>query len=187
MTLALSVATASFTVYGPLLMEALFGAPPLVAGLMIAVESMAWTLAAILFAGARPCLEPALIRAGAATITLGIAGFAWAMPRGPVRALVPWAIAQGAGFGMCWAFVMRRVVETVPARERERAAASLPTMQMPGYALGAAASGIIANLSGLATAAPGAVEAAAFWVFTAFLPLAALGMAAAWRLSRTPG
>ena len=38
MILALSIATVSFTVYGPLLMEMLFGVTPLVAGFMIAVE-----------------------------------------------------------------------------------------------------------------------------------------------------
>jgi hypothetical protein len=75
----------------------------------------------------------------------------------------------------------------VPAGERDRAASSLPTMQLLGYALGAAASGIVANLAGLtADAARPVIENAAFWVFAAFLPLAALGCAAAWRLSRTP-
>ena len=101
---------------------------------------------------------------------------AWIMPHGPVVALVPWAVLLGAGFGMAWAFVMRRVVESVPPGERERAASSLPTMQLLGYALGAAASGIVANLTGLAAdAARPVVESAAFWVFAAFLPLAALG------------
>jgi hypothetical protein len=186
MILALSIATVSFTVYGPLLMAMLFGVTPLIAGGMIAVESVSWTLAAIVFAGAGPRLEPALIFGGALTIGAGIAGMAWTMPHGPVVALVPWAVLLGAGFGMAWAFVMRRVVESVPAGERERAASSLPTIQLLGYALGAAASGIVANLSGLAADAPRAVvEGAAFWVFAAFLPLAALGSAAAWRLSRS--
>jgi hypothetical protein len=31
------------------------------------------------------------------------------------------------------------------------------------------------------------VEVAAFWVFAAFLPVAALGVAAAWRLARGTG
>jgi hypothetical protein len=164
----------------------LFGVTPLVAGFMIAVESVSWTLAAIVVAGAGPRLEPALIFGGALTITAGIAGMAWTMPHGPVVALLPWAALLGAGFGMAWAFVMRRVVESVPPGERERAASSLPTMQLLGYALGAAASGIVANLTGLAAeAARPVVESAAFWVFAAFLPLAALGSAAAWRLSRT--
>ncbi len=188
MVLALSAATVSFTVYGPLLMETLFGATPLVAGFMIAVESVSWTLAAIVFAGAGRRLEPALIRGGALTVTAGIAGLAWTMPQGPTSALLPWVALLGAGFGMAWAFVMRRVVESVPAGERERAASSLPTMQLLGYALGAAASGIVANLAGLVAGAPQpVVESAAFWVFAAFLPLAGLGVAAALRLARIPG
>lgn len=185
MVLALSIATVSFTVYGPLLMEMLFGVTPLVAGFMTAVESVSWTIAAIVFAGAGARQEPALIRGRGVAITIGIAGLAWTMPQGPVVALVPWVVLLGAGFGMCWAFVMRRVVESVAESERERAASSLPTIQLLGYALGAALSGIVANLSGLAAdGSRGVVEVAAFWVFAAFLPLAALGVAAAWRLSR---
>ncbi|HSA79880.1 MAG TPA: MFS transporter [Geminicoccaceae bacterium] len=188
MVLALSIATVSFTVYGPLLMETLYGVTPLVAGFMIAIESVSWTIAAIVFAGAGAHLEPALIRGGPAAITIGIAGLAWTMPLGPVAALVPWVVLLGAGFGMCWAFVMRRVVESVAESERERAASSLPTIQLLGYALGAALSGIVANLYGLAADAPrGVVETAAFWVFAAFLPLASAGVAAAWRLSRGTG
>ena len=184
MVLALSTATVSFTVYGPLLMETLFDATPLVAGLMIALESISWTLAAIVFAGAGARLEPVLIRGGALAITLGILGLAWRMPLGPVLALAPSAILLGAGFGACWAFVMRRVVESVPTGERERAASSLPTIQLLGYASGAAASGLVANLTGLAADAPRAVvELTGFWVFAAFLPLAALGVVAAWRLA----
>jgi hypothetical protein len=185
MVLALSIATVSFTVYGPLLMETLFGVTPLVAGFMIAVESVSWTIAAIVCAGAGARQKPALIPGGAIAITIGIAGLAWTMPQGPVVALLPWVVLLGAGFGMCWAFVLRRVVESVPESERERAASALPTIQLLGYALGAALSGIVANLSGLAAdVSRGVVEGAAFWVFAAFLPLAGLGVAAAWRLSR---
>ena len=187
MVLALSAATVSFTVYGPFLMETLFGATPLVAGFMIAIESVSWTIAAILFAGAGTRSEPILIRSGAVAITSGIAGFALTMPGGPVVALVPWAFLQGAGFGMCWAFILRRIVESVPPAERERASSAVPTMQIFGYALGAAASGVVANMAGVAAdAARPAVEAAAFWVFAAFLPLAALGVATAWRLAAPP-
>ena len=168
-------------------METLFDATPLVAGLMIALESISWTIAAIVFAGATARLEPLLIRAGALAITSGIAGFAWLMPQGPVLALAPSAILQGVGFGMCWAFIMRRSVESLPLEERERAASSLPTIPLLGYALGAAASGIVANLSGLAAEAPRVVvERTAFWVFAAFLPLALLGLATAWRLAQAP-
>lgn len=187
MVLTMSAATVSFTVYGPLLMESLFGATPFVAGMMIAVESVAWTIAAIVFVNAGPRLEPWLIRIGALAIAGGVLGFALVMRSGPLMALLPWAILQGVGFGMAWAFIIRRVVASVGESERERAASAAPTLQMVGYAVGAALSGVVANAVGLGEGlTPEAVDRAAFWVFAAFLPLAAVGCWAAWRLS-APG
>ncbi len=187
MVLALATATVSFTVYGPLLMAKLFGTTPLAAGFMVASESVAWTLAAIVFARAPAAREAALIRIGALLVTGGIAGLAFAMPRGPVWTLLPWTFLQGAGFGMCWAFLLRRIVAAVPAGERERASAAMPTFQMLGYAVGAAASGIVANSLGLVDGAPAeVVRAVALWVFAAFLPLAPIGIAAAFRLTAEP-
>ncbi|MEJ8570309.1 MFS transporter [Microbaculum marinum] len=186
MVLTLSIATVSFTVYGPLIMESLFGVTPFMAGLMIAIESVSWSVAAIVFVNARPRLEPWLIRFGALAITGGIVGFALVMPSGPLSALVPWAMLQGAGFGVAWAFILRRIVASVPAGERERAASAAPTLQMAGYAIGAALSGIVANAAGLGDGlSPEAVERTAFWVFAAFLPIAAVGCLAAWRLAST--
>ena len=187
MVLALATATVSFTVYGPLLMTRLFGVSPLTAGLMIATESIAWTIAALAFARATPAQEPALIRTGALLVAVGIVALAVTMPRGPVLALLPGGVLQGAGFGMCWAFVLRRIVAGVAADERERASAAMPTFQMIGYAVGAAASGIVANALGLTETAPdGVARVVAFWVFAAFLPLAALGVAGAFRTAQNP-
>ncbi len=185
MVFVLSAATVSFTVYGPLLMEALYGVTPFTAGLMIAVESVSWTIAAIVFVNAGPKLEPWLIRLGGLAIAGGVLGFALVMRNGPLSALLPWAILQGAGFGMAWAFIIRRIVSSFGQAERERASSAAPTLQMLGYAVGSALSGIVANMSGLGQGTtPEAVDAAAFWVFAAFLPLAAVGVWAAWRLSR---
>jgi MFS family permease len=184
MVLALATATVSFTVYGPLLLARLYGVSALTAGFLVAIESVAWTLAAIAFAGAPARLESALIRAGAAAIGVGVGALAWTMPRGPVWALVPWTALQGMGFGMCWAFLLRRIVAAVPADDRERASAAVPTMQMIGYAVGAALSGMVANALGLVDGAPDAVvRSVAFWVFAAFVPVAALGVAAAWQVT----
>jgi hypothetical protein len=106
------------------------------------------------------------------------------MPHGPVWALVPWLAMQGAGFGMCWAFLLRRIVAGVPPGERERASSAMPTLQMIGYAVGSAATGIVVNALGLVEGAPlDVVRTVAFWVFAAFLPLAALGVVAAWRVT----
>jgi MFS family permease len=187
MVLALATATVSFTVYAPLLLARLYGITALTAGFLVAVESVAWTLAAIAFAGAPASRETVLIRSGAAAIAAGVVGLAWTMPRGPVWALVLWTALQGMGFGMCWAFLLRRIVAGVPAEDRERASAAVPTMQMIGYAVGAAGSGMVANALGLVDGAPDAVvRSVAFWVFAAFVPLAVFGVAAAWRVTDPP-
>jgi hypothetical protein len=187
MVLALATATVSFTVYGPLLMTRLFDVSPLVAGFMIATESVAWTLAALAVARATPAQEPRLIRVGALLVTAGIVALATTMPRGPVAALVPGGILQGAGFGISWAFVLRRIVAGAAEGERERASAAMPTLQMIGYAIGAAASGVVANALGLTESAPiDVARVVGFWVFAAFLPLAFVGVAAAFRIARDP-
>lgn len=187
MILACGIASMSFVTYGPLLMEVLFGADPLTAGYMVAVESVAWTVAALLIAGARPGSEALIIRGGSVLITVGVIGFAVTMPDGPLWALIPWAILQGAGFGFAWGFIARRVVAAADSAERGKASAALPTTQLIGFAIGAAASGIVANAAGFADGVTlGDAETVAFWVFAAFIPIALVGNVAAWRLSRDP-
>lgn len=187
MVLFLCFATISFGTYGAYFMEELYGTTPLMAGFVLALESVAWTITAVAFAGAGPKTEPWLIRGGAAAIAAGLVGLAVVMPEGPVEALLPWAFLQGAGFGACWSFLIRRLVESVPAGDRERASSSVPTLQRLGYALGAAGAGIVVNLTGLTAAAPRAVvETASFWVFAAFIPAAAAGVWAAWKVGSRP-
>lgn len=187
MVLFLCFATISFGTYGALFMETLHGTTPLMAGFVLALESVAWTITAVAFAGAGPKTEPWLIRGGALAIAVGLAGLMVAMPQGPVEALLPWAFLQGAGFGACWSFLIRRLVQSVPESDRERASSSVPTLQRLGYALGAAGAGIVVNLTGLAPdVSRDVVETASFWVFAAFLPAAAAGVWAAWKVSGRP-
>ena len=71
--------------------------------------------------------------------------------------------------------------------ERPLAVTSPETMQRIGYAVGAAAVGIAANLSGLAAGISiAAAKAAAFWVFAAFVPLLLLALLLAWNFTRDP-
>jgi hypothetical protein len=93
-------------------------------------------------------------------------------------------LLQGAGFGLAWPFIVRRIVLLAPAGERGLAASAAPTVQRIGYAVGAAAAGIAANAVGLGDGATvAAAHAAAFWVFAAFLPLFAIGSLAALRFT----
>ena len=110
------------------------------------------------------------------------------MPTGPVLVLLVWPMLLGAGFGLSWPFIVRHVVEAVPERERSIAAAAVPTIQRAGYAIGAALSGMVANWAGFSEGlSRDAAVSVAFWVFAAFLPLAALGVLAAYRLTAKSG
>jgi hypothetical protein len=58
-------------------------------------------------------------------------------------------------------------------------------MQRIGYAVGAAASGIAANASGLADGmSVSAARVAGFWVFAGFIPVLIAGVGSAWWFTR---
>ena len=178
-------ATVPLTVYGPILMRTLHGTGPLAAGYLIALDSIAWSFAAVLFAGALPSSERAIIRAGALLLAGSTAGFAVAVPWGTVAWVVPSLVMAGTGFGMMFGFVTRRVATSADPGDGERAASAVATLHMMGYALGAAASGVIANAAGFAEGiAVETARSAGFWLFAAFLPAGFVAIVAAWRLTR---
>ena len=186
MVAALSVSTVSFSVYAPLLLTSLHGIPVLTTGYIIAAESIAWSILSILVAGAPPHRERLIIVGGAVMITAGLAGFSVAIPAGNVPAILFCALLQGGGFGIAWPFVTRIIVASAPAQDSTVASSAVPALQRIGYAVGAAAAGIVANSSGFAEGLSGETAAGvARWLFLAFLPLALIGCAAAVRMSRT--
>jgi MFS family permease len=185
MVLCFSIATISFSVYGPLLLVQLHHVSLLEAGYLIAIDSVAWSIAAMMVGWVRPKGEPLCIKLGAGVIALGLLGFALSMPHGPIWAVALSATLQGAGFGLSWAFIARRVAAGAVEAERERAAGALPTTQMLSYAVGAALAAIIANGLGLELhTAEERLQSIGFWIFFAFLPLMLPGFRAAWRLAR---
>jgi MFS family permease len=187
MVAALSVSTCSFGFYGALLLSALHGLSPLVIGLIIASESVAWSLLSILVANAPPRREPLIVTGGAVMIAAGLAGFAYAVPAGSIPLILFCALLQGGGFGILWPFASRRIIEAAPSSEREIAASAFSTLQRLGYAIGAALAGMIANANGFSGGfTRAAAEGAASVLFLAFVPLAVIGCLAAWRLSIAP-
>jgi MFS family permease len=181
MVFALSAATTGFWAYGPLILKILFGTRPLVTGYILAGEAIAWSLATLAAGSATPSADSWLIRGGAVCVFAGSAGFAIAVPAGSLVAMILCGLLQGAGFGVCWPAIVQRAVRFADADERALASASVSTVQRIGYAVGTAAVGIAANAAGLAEGAPvPAVKAAGFWVFAAFIPVLAIGVASAW-------
>jgi predicted MFS family arabinose efflux permease len=182
---SLFMATISLTVYGPLLMYIIFGAEPLIAGYIIALESLGWTVAAITTSGVSERMESRLIRLGSVFVSSSMVGLIYAMPAGPLWLIALFATCMGVGFGMSWSFVSKRIIANVPEAERTQASASIPTFMRVSMALGSALSGIIANFSGFSEES--SVEVAqnvAFWCFAAFIPLMLVGLINAWRVSR---
>lgn len=175
----------AFTVYGPLLMQLRFGVSPLVGGYFVALESVSWSIAAVLVAQASERSERWIIRGGAAAVALGAAGLVWAASNGPIWTILPCLAGLGGGFGAFWAFVLKRAVAAAIEPEKEKTAAALPTTQLMGYAIGAALTGLFANTAGL-TADPDSetLRSAATWIFAAFLPVLAAGLLVLPRLTR---
>ena len=185
MVLALAAGSAPFTCYGPVLLEVLFGTSPLVAGYILAAESIAWTVGTLTTSGLSSRAEPFLIRGGATMIAAGGAGLAAFVATGPVLLILLSVLLQGLGFGICWPFIVRRIVIAAEPSERDLAASAASSMQRIGYALGSSASGIAANAAGLGQGASlSAAHAAGFSIFASFLPVLAIGTVAAWRLTR---
>ena len=185
MVFAFSVATISFSVYGPLLLTSVHGISLLTTGYIIAAESIAWSILSILVANARPERERLIITGGAVMIAGGIAGFAYAVPAGSIPLILFCAILQGGGFGIAWPFVTRVIVARAPPAESTIASSAVPTMQRIGYAVGAALCGIIANASGFSGGLSDvAARNVAAWLFLAFIPLGVLGCVSAFVISR---
>ncbi|SLN29787.1 putative multidrug-efflux transporter/MT1670 [Roseovarius albus] len=185
LVLSASFASVSFIVYGPILLETLHGLSPLAAGYIVAFESVCWGLAAVIVASFKSVDDAWLIRTGTVILSISLIGFALLMASGPVWAILACAGVQGAGFGIMWAFVYRRITDHADPTEADTAASAIPTIQQIGFACGAAASGLVANALGfgedvgLATA-----HSAAFWVFFAFVPFTVIAAIAGWRLAK---
>lgn len=185
MVFALSVATTGFWAYGPLILQVLFGTRPLVAGYILAAEAVAWSLGTLGVARAPIAADRWLIRLGAGCVALGAGGFTIAVPEGVLAGMVLCALLQGFGFGLCWPSIVHRLARFAQPDEQPLAVTSPETMQRIGYAVGAAAVGIAANLSGLAAGISiAAMKAAAFWVFAAFIPVLILALICAWQFTR---
>ncbi|MEX3007505.1 MFS transporter [Hoeflea sp. TYP-13] len=180
MVLCFAAATTAVTVYVPFLITGLHGVSVLVAGYIIALESIAWTVAALLISGQPQHRDRIFIILGMAIVTVGIAGLIYAVPQGPIWLIAVCACLQGFGFGLAWTFVLRQATTIAPAEETQRVSSALPTVHRLGYGLGAAFMGIVANAAGI-EGGPGPMKFAAAALFVASMPVAFLGLIAAVR------
>ncbi|MBV8683775.1 MAG: MFS transporter [Caulobacteraceae bacterium] len=183
-TFSLSAAGAVLTVYGAAMLQAFYGLSPLTAGYVIAAEAMGWTVAAILVSGVSLVRYRLLIRAGAGLVVTGVALIAICMGRAPLPVTVGAVLVQGTGFGLCWSLITAQILRALPVDDLAIGSSAVPTSQIIGGAVGAAAAGALANLLGLAHAfAPSVAHGGEPWLFGAFVAPAILGLCSAVRLT----
>ncbi len=184
MTFMLGLCMMSFCVYGPILLIRLYDLTPLEAGLVVVTESLGWGAGAFFLSGLAPAYETRLIRLGSVLLAAGFIAQAWFVPYGPLWPVVTSAFVGTAGFGMIWGYVIKHVVASAGRDDRDRASSMLPSTQQTAFAIGAALTGIIANVLGFEKMSqPGEFRTAALWLFGAFVPPALIGTWIAWRFS----
>lgn len=174
----------AFSVYGPVLLQALHGVPATVAGAFVAWVSLSWTIGALITDRVPPAGEYLAIVASPAMMTVGLIGLARVMPEGPFWLIVPLVFCLGGGIGIGWAFINKGVMTGAGEGEGEVAATSIPTTQMFGFAFGAALAGLVANAAGFAEGlSRDTAEAVAVSLYLGFALAPALGVVAALRMT----
>ena len=167
----------SFMVYGPYILQKTHGFSPLSAGFMVAVESLSWSLAAMLCAKLpqNTHWRLYLIPVGVFIALLGVYGIAISLYGGPLWLLSIAIFLAGAGFGIFWADLSSVIIETGNKEEQDRRSGAIPTLQMCGAAFGPAIAGIPAAIIGFGEDADLAtIEQTAYWVHAIFIPVLAI-------------
>jgi len=178
-----AVAYSPLQIFIPAFLQSLHGLDPLTAGYGVACASLGWTVAALLVAGANELWRDRLIVLGPLIMLVSLIA---AGVLADLHALLLCAaiLGIGTGIGLCWAFVAQRTMSGARKGEEAVAAASVPTVQQMGFALGAALSGLAANAAGFATGLPReAMAEVAFVVPVSLAVSAALGALVALRMN----
>lgn len=171
--LLVSVAYSPLSIFVPIFLQSLHGFDPLGAGYMVAGASLGWTVAAVAVAGLPTRWSDRMMVAGPLGMSAGLLGIALFMTAQPVAVLPPLIVLTGLGIGVCWVFGVQGIMSGARPGERDLASGSVATVQQTGFALGAAASGIVANVAGLSGGlTPDGIASAAFWMPVSFVAVA---------------
>ncbi len=171
--LLVSVAYSPLSIFVPIFLQSLHGFDPLGAGYIVAGASLGWTVAAVAVAGLPARWSDRMMVAGPLAMSAGLLGIALFMTAQPVAVLPPLIVLTGLGIGVCWVFGVQGIMGGARPGERDLASGSVANVQQTGFALGAAASGIAANVAGLSGGlTAGSIANAAFWVPVSFVPVA---------------
>jgi MFS family permease len=181
---ALTSASMGFAIYGPPILQHLRGFSPLVAGYAIGAESMAWTVAGIAVAGVTGVWVNRSIRFGVLLLAISLVVLALTLADGHIAWVLLGGSMMGAAFGFSWAFMSTRLLGALSDEDRAIGSSAIMAVRQTGGAVGAAISGVAANLVGFSGGLTDAsARGAAFWVFAAVIPLALIGTWATFRMT----
>lgn len=166
--LLMPVAQASTSVYLPLTLQQLWKYSPSEAGFVSALMALSWSAVAFAVSSVSRAPWPArLIRLGPLLLVVGLGSAALSILWERPSILIGAQIAIGCGFGINWAFLSQAIMKAARPGEQDLASGLVPTTQSAGYAIGAAAAGLIAQASGFdGDLASGTLAPAMIVVFT---------------------
>jgi len=161
-----SIVLAIVNTYSTFYLQALHDVPPLVAGYLFAIQSLMWTVSALVVAMFPRSLETGSIVVGLFFILLGTAAIALTVESGPVFAIAIAIGLTGIGLGAINNPVIQRIIAIVPEAEKHMAGTSVQTIRNIGISFGAAFSGLVAAVAGLSEGASReTVGGAMQWVY----------------------
>ena len=184
--LLVAVAYSPLQIFIPIFLQSLHGLDPLSAGYGVACASLGWTVASLVVAGALEEWRGRLIVIGPLAMAVSLVAAGLLADKGALWLSLA-ILGIGLGIGVCWAFAAQRVMSGARKGEETVTAASVPTVQQMGFALGAALSGLAANSAGFAAGLARETMAHVALVVPICLALAAvLGVLVALRLNNLP-
>jgi hypothetical protein len=184
-------------IFVPLFMQTLHGMGPLMAGYMVALVAVGWSVSSMITAGWTEGRARLLIAGGPVLVFVAAIILAFFVgrsnPSSDLLIIVPIGLAlliMGVGIGTAWTQLTPRVMQAAPDGEHDVTSAALSTIQLFASGLGAALGGLIVNLAGLVSVVP-TPAAAANWLYGLFIVVAALavpiGLSIARREARSAG
>lgn len=182
-----NAAGVALSLYGPTLLRTTMGISGLTAGYMVASEAVGWTLLAFAVSGAGDAWQRRWLVIGPAAILIGVAMQAFVIAGGSVPLILVSGALLGAGFGVSYGFLGRRVLTMFSEAEAARGSGAIAAVRGAGAAVGAALASIAANAAGFATLTPGNAHWVALAAFGSTIPFAIWGLLAAIRVARTAG
>lgn len=182
MLLVLGVGAGSFI---PYVLSVAHHTSPIVAGYVAALSSLAWSIAALLSAGASLASSRRLLALAPAAVAVALFGVGWSLWAGSLAATAAFWTLFGAGVGTVWPHLASRLIGYSPTTERPFAGGFVTTLQILAGTFGAAFAGMIANLVGLAkSTAPVDVAHGGLMLFLAFTLAPLIAVFASARLLR---